>query len=57
MDQIPRYVAARHDPSKIKYDTPLLKPILEVTYGVMVYQEQVMRTVRSVAGFSMGHGG
>ena len=54
MDQIPRYVAARHDPSKIKYDTPLLKPILEVTYGVMVYQEQVMRTVRSVAGFSMG---
>ncbi len=54
MDQIPRYVEARHDPSKIKYDTPLLKPILEVTYGVMVYQEQVMRTVRAVAGFSMG---
>lgn len=54
MDQIPRYVEARHDPSKIKYDAPMLKPILEVTYGVMVYQEQVMRTVRSVAGFSMG---
>jgi len=54
MDQIPRYVEARHDPRKIKYDTPLLEPILEVTYGVMVYQEQVMRTVRAVAGFSMG---
>jgi len=54
MEQIPRYVEARHDPRKIKYDTPLLQPILEVTYGVMVYQEQVMRTVRSIAGFSMG---
>jgi DNA polymerase-3 subunit alpha len=54
MEQIPRYVAARHDPSKIRYDHPLLEPILNVTYGCIVYQEQVMQIVRDLAGFSMG---
>ena len=54
MDQIPRYVKARHDPKLIHYDHPLLEPILNVTYGCMVYQEQVMQIVRDLAGFSMG---
>ena len=54
MDQIPRYVACKHDPKKIKYDHPLLEPILNVTYGCTVYQEQVMQIVRDLAGFSMG---
>ena len=54
MEHIPRYVEARHDASKIKYDHPLLEPILDVTYGCMVYQEQVMQIVRDLAGFSLG---
>jgi DNA polymerase-3 subunit alpha len=54
MEQIPRYVQARHDPGKIRYDHPLLEPILNVTYGCIVYQEQVMQIVRDLAGFSMG---
>lgn len=54
MDQIPRYVAARHDPDKISYHHPLLEPILNVTYGTIIYQEQVMQIVRSLGGFSMG---
>ena len=53
MEQIPRYVAARHDPSLIRYDHPLLEPILNVTYGCIVYQEQVMQIVRDLAGFSL----
>ena len=54
MDQIPKYVACRHDASKIVYDHPLLEPILKVTYGCAIYQEQVMQIVRDLAGFSMG---
>ncbi|SCW59805.1 DNA polymerase-3 subunit alpha [Ruminococcaceae bacterium YRB3002] len=54
MDQIPRYVECRHDASKITYDHPLLEPILRVTYGCAIYQEQVMQIVRDLAGFSMG---
>ncbi len=54
MDQIPRYVSAKKDPTTIHYDHPLLEPILDVTYGCMVYQEQVMQIVRDLAGFSMG---
>ena len=54
MDQIPKYVKARHDKSSLAYDHPLLEPILNVTYGCMVYQEQVMQIVRDLAGFSMG---
>ena len=54
MQAIPRYVESRHDHSKIKYDHPLLKPILEVTYGCIVYQEKVMRIVSDLDGFSLG---
>ncbi|MBQ3334528.1 MAG: DNA polymerase III subunit alpha [Eubacteriaceae bacterium] len=54
MDQIPRYIEGKHHPERITYAHPLLKPILEVTYGCMVYQEQVMQIFRDLAGFSMG---
>jgi DNA polymerase III subunit alpha len=54
MEQIPRYVEAKHHPERIRYDTPLLEPILDVTYGCIVYQEQVMRIVRDLGGLSMG---
>ena len=54
MDSIPRYVAGKHDPSTVTYKTEKLKPILDVTYGCMVYQEQVMQIVRDLAGYSMG---
>lgn len=54
MDQIPQYIANKNDPSNIKYLHPLLKPILEVTYGCIVYQEQVMQIFRDLAGFSLG---
>ncbi len=55
MDSIPRYIEARHDPSKIRYCTPKLAPILDVTYGCIVYQEQVMQIFREIAGYSFGH--
>ncbi len=54
MDSIPRYVAGKHDPSTVTYKTEKLRPILDVTYGCMVYQEQVMQIVRDLAGYSMG---
>ncbi|HHW48031.1 MAG TPA: DNA polymerase III subunit alpha [Clostridiaceae bacterium] len=54
MDQIPRYIKNKNNPSEIKYHHPLLKNILKVTYGCMVYQEQVMQIVRELAGYSMG---
>ena len=54
MKQIPRYVEGKHDSSKVKYLHPRLKPILQNTYGCMVYQDQVMRIVRDIAGYSMG---
>jgi len=52
MDSIPTYIQNRHDPSKVTYKHPLLKPILEVTYGCIVYQEQVMQIFRELAGYS-----
>ncbi len=54
MDQIPRYIANKQDPEHAVYTHPSLKPILEVTYGCMVYQEQVMQIVRDLAGYSLG---
>lgn len=54
MDSIPKYINNRHNPKDVTYDTPLLKPILEVTYGCIVYQEQVMEVFRSLAGYSFG---
>ncbi|GMW03451.1 MAG: DNA-directed DNA polymerase [Candidatus Hydrogenedentota bacterium] len=48
------YIANKHHPERIKYDHPLLEPILKETYGVALYQEQVMQIVQAVAGFSLG---
>lgn len=54
MESIPKYVENRHHPEKITYRTPLLKKILDVTYGCIVYQEQVMEIFRELAGYSYG---
>ena len=54
MDQIPRYIANKKDPANAVYTHERLKPILNVTYGCMVYQEQVMQIVRDLAGYSLG---
>ncbi len=54
MDSIPTYIDCRHNPSHIRYKHPLLKDILEVTYGCIVYQEQVMQIFRTLAGYSLG---
>ena len=54
MDFIDDYIKGKQNPDQITYLTPELKPILENTYGCIVYQEQVMRIVRDLAGFSMG---
>ncbi len=54
MDSIPNYISNRHNPQNITYATPLLKPILDVTYGCIVYQEQVMQIFRALAGYSLG---
>ena len=51
---IPTYTQNRHHPDLVRYQTPALKPILDVTYGCMVYQEQVMEVFRSLAGYSFG---
>lgn len=54
MDSIPTYIDCRHNPSHIRYKHPMLKEILEVTYGCIVYQEQVMQIFRTLAGYSLG---
>lgn len=54
MDSIPTYIKNRHNPKLVKYKTPLLKDILDVTYGCIVYQEQVMQIFRTLAGYSYG---
>jgi DNA polymerase-3 subunit alpha len=54
MDSIPRYIEGKRHPETVEYDHPLLKDILDVTYGCMVYQEQVMQMVRLLAGYSYG---
>ena len=54
MDSIPRYIEGKHNPESIRYADERLRPILEVTYGCMVYQEQVMQIVRDLAGYSLG---
>lgn len=54
MDSIPQYIANKNHPESIKYKHPLLANILNVTYGCMVYQEQVMQIVRELAGYSYG---
>lgn len=54
MDSIPRFVECSNHPERIKYKHELLRPILEVTYGCIVYQEQVIQIFRQLAGFSLG---
>ena len=54
MDFIPQYIKGKNDASSISYDCPQLEPILNSTYGCIVYQEQVMQIVRDLAGYSLG---
>lgn len=54
MDFIPRYIKGKNHPDSISYDCPQLEPILEPTYGCIVYQEQVMQIVRDLGGFTLG---
>lgn len=54
MDFIPKYLEGKNNTSAVTYDCPELKPILEPTYGCIVYQEQVMQIVRDLAGYSLG---
>ena len=55
MSSIPKYAEARHGGKREEYPSPLLAPILDSTYGCIVYQEQVMQIFRDVAGYSLGH--
>ena len=54
MDFIPAYIRGKNNPRYITYDCPQLEPILEATYGCIVYQEQVMQIVRDLAGYTLG---
>lgn len=54
MDSIPRYIECKNNPEKIRYKHELLRDILDVTYGCIVYQEQVMQIVRKLGGYSYG---
>ena len=54
MESIPRFIACKHDPNLVKYKHPLLEDILSVTYGCIVYQEQVIEIFRRLAGYSLG---
>ncbi|MBW4663327.1 MAG: DNA polymerase III subunit alpha [Chroococcus sp. CMT-3BRIN-NPC107] len=51
---IPEFIDRKHGREKIEYKTPLQEPILEETYGVLVYQEQIMKQAQDVAGYSLG---
>ena len=54
MDFIPKYIEGKNNPENIHYDCSQLQPILEPTYGCIVYQEQVMQIVRELAGYTLG---
>ncbi len=54
MDFIPKYIENKHHPERIVYDTPYLEPILKNSYGVIIYQEQVMQIFQQLAGYSLG---
>ena len=54
MDFIPKYIENKHYPERIVYDTPHLEPILKNSYGVIIYQEQVMQIFQQLAGYSLG---
>ena len=51
MDSIPKYVGYKHNPETIKYDHPLLEPLLKATDGVLIYQEQVMQICQKIHRF------
>ncbi len=55
MESIPKYLECRRSPSSVRYPHPLLKPVLESTYGCLIYQEQVMNVFRIMAGYTLGH--
>ncbi len=54
MDSIPRFIACKQNPDKVRYKHPMLEPILSMTYGCIVYQEQVIEIFRRLAGYSLG---
>ncbi|MFQ6773253.1 MAG: DNA polymerase III subunit alpha [Clostridia bacterium] len=54
MDSIPTFVRNKHNPELITYINPVMEPILSVTYGCIVYQEQVMKIVQDLAGYTLG---
>ncbi len=54
MDSIPRFIACKHDPKLIKYRHPSLEKILSITYGCIVYQEQVIQIFQQLGGYSLG---
>lgn len=54
MDLIPEFISRRHGEVKIEYPHPLLEPICRETYGIMVYQEQVMQAAQALAGYTLG---
>jgi DNA polymerase-3 subunit alpha len=55
MDSIPQYIKNKHNPDQVTYDHELLVPILKNSYGILVYQEQVMQICQSLGGFTLGH--
>ena len=55
MEFIPTFVACKKGLQEIEYDHPTMEPILKETYGIMLYQEQIMEVVQKVAGFTLGH--
>ncbi len=54
MEYIPDYIKGKHNPKSVKYIDPVLKPVLEKTYGIAVYQEQILKIAQIFAGFSLG---
>lgn len=57
MDLIPEYIRGKMDPKTVKYPHPLLEDVCRETYGIMVYQEQVMEAARRIAGYTLGGAG
>src|SRR5215208_8530643 len=55
LEQIPTYIHNKNHPREVKYIHPILKPILEDTYGVMIYQEQIMQLLQAIAGYTLGN--
>jgi DNA polymerase-3 subunit alpha len=55
LEQIPTYIHNKNHPRDVKYIHPILKPILEDTYGVIVYQEQIMQLLQAIAGYTLGN--